>query len=105
MFRQANKIRPDVDFIVARVYREYETWFVTAAPSLQGRNGLPETLVVPFDPEAIRDAKGWLTARMGQPYDPIIHQASFTQVFDLCRAMASASFARLFRRMADFLGD
>jgi hypothetical protein len=102
---QAHQVRPDMEFIVALAFREYETWFITAAQSLQGRNGLLERLVAPSDPEAIRDAKGWLTAHMGQPYDPVIHQASFTQALDFNQAMGSGSFARLFCRVSEFFRE
>lgn len=89
-------IRADVSVRVLLAYREYETWFIAAADSLRGRAGLPHDLTAPPDPERIRDAKGWLSQRMPQPYDPIVHQLDFTRAFDLDQAArASDSFRHL----------
>ena len=50
--------------------------------------------IPPANPEHIRGAKEWLGRHMGQSYDPIIHQASFTALFDLGQAKAVLSFDR-----------
>lgn len=44
---------------------EIEAWVLAAVESLRGVRGIREDAVSPPDPEAIRDAKGALTARMG----------------------------------------
>ena len=82
--------------------REYETWFVTAAPSLRGRRGFPQDLDSPPEAERIRDAKGWLGARMNVAYDPVIHQLEFTRKFDLEQARANPSFDRFYKRIRTF---
>ena len=78
---------------------EFEAWFLAAAPSLRGRRGIDENTVRPADPEAVRDAKGWLSARMppGQPYRETLHQAAFAAVFDLDAARSASSFDKLWR--------
>jgi len=89
----AKSVRPDVPSMVVLAHREYETWFLAAAESLD------MGLAPPDNPEAIRGAKEWLTRRMAVPYDPIIHQASFTSKFDLRQAQRIPSFARLVRKV------
>jgi len=95
LLTRAMAVRQDVPYKVALAHREYETWFIAAAESLRGCAGLPNDLLPPANPEQIRGAKEWLGRHMGQPYDPIIHQAAFTDRFDLRQAKAVPSFARL----------
>ncbi len=99
LLQRALAVREDVHVVVALAYREYETWFIAAARSLRGRRGLPMNLEPPADPEAVRDAKGWLSARMDYPYDPVVHQVEFTRAFDPDLARANASFRRLAERL------
>lgn len=42
---------------------------------------------------------------MGEPYDPVVHQAAFTSVFDLNEAKAAPSFHRLVRKLAEQFGS
>jgi hypothetical protein len=79
--------------------REYEAWFLAAAPSLRGLEGLPANLEAPAKPESISDAKGWLTRHMppGQPYKERLHQQQFTRRFDLALARSADSFDKLCR--------
>jgi hypothetical protein len=102
LLRRAEGVRPDVSILIVLAYREYETWFITAADSLQGKFGLREDLRAPADPESIRNAKGWLSQHMQRPYDPIVHQLDFTRAFDLERARSNRSFARLCDRVERF---
>jgi Domain of unknown function (DUF4276) len=95
LLTKAKSVRPDVPFTVVLAHREYETWFLAAATSLQECAGLAADLSPPTAPEGIRGAKEWLGRHMDQPYDPIIHQAAFTARFDLSQAKAVPSFARL----------
>ena len=95
--RKAREVRSDVPVVVVLAHREYETWFVTAAESLGGRRGLPVDLKRPDDPEAIRDAKGWLGDRMPSGCDPVVDQPSFTEMMDFEQASGNASFRRLLR--------
>jgi hypothetical protein len=103
LLRRARVVRSDMDVLVVLAHREYETWFVTAARSLRGMRGLISDLEAPPRPEAMRDAKGWLSARMEQPYDEITHQIEFTRRFDLNLARTNRSFDRLCRHIRDLL--
>jgi len=103
LLQRAQAVRVGVDIFVALAYREYETWFISAAPSLGGRRGKPQDLKAPQDAQQIRNAKGWLGDRMNVRYDPVIHQLEFTREFDLKLARASRSFDRLYRRIQSFL--
>ena len=69
VLRRAVAARRDRDIRVVLAKMEYEAWFLAAAASLAGRLGLDEDIAPPPDPEAIRDAKGWLSGKMppGQP--------------------------------------
>jgi len=98
LLARARGVRDDVRTTVVLAHREYETWFLAAAESLRGK-GLPHDAEPPPDPEAIRGAKEWLSRRMAEPYDPIIHQASFSSRFDLAAATAVPSFARLVAKL------
>jgi hypothetical protein len=105
LLQRAQAVRVGIDVFVALAYREYETWFISAAPSLRGRRGLSQDLKTPQDVEQIRNAKGWLGDRMNVRYDPVVHQLEFTKEFDLRLARASRSFDRLYRRIQSFLED
>ncbi len=105
LLKDALTVRSDVAMITALAFREFESWFIAAAPSLGGLFGLPSNLNRPLNIDGIRDAKGWLGARMGVGYDPIVHQLEFTRKFDLEQAKQSHSFARFFKRIADYLNE
>lgn len=100
LLNQARAVAPDVNIIVALAHREYETWFMAAAESLRGIEGMSGAVVRPADPEAKRDAKGWLGRHMPHGYDPISHQLAFTDTFDLVAARTIVSFDRLYRKIA-----
>lgn len=103
LLKRAQSVRSHLDIFVVLAYREFETWFVTAAPSLRGLRGLPHDLKAPHEAEQIRDAKGWLGSRMNASYDPVIHQLEFAREFDLELARNNRSFDRLYRRIRSFL--
>lgn len=103
LLAQANAIAPDVNIIVALAYREYETWFMAAAESLRGVEGMAGDVVRPAHPEATRNAKGWLGRHMPHGYDPISHQLVFTSTFNLDAGRSVASFDRLYRKIASLL--
>lgn len=102
LLRRARETRPDVPATIALAYREYETWFLAAAPSLGGIGGLPEELEAPPNPEAIRGAKEWLSKRLPGGYSEVNHQSLFTEAFSFTQAAAVKSFARLHGRMKSF---
>lgn len=103
LLAKAQAVCADIRIVVALAYREYETWFIAASQSLQGKFGLPNDLSVPNSLD-MRDAKGWLGARMPSGYDPVSHQLSFTKTFDLDQAKVVHSFNRLCERMPQLLG-
>ena len=103
----AQAARQDVPIALILANREYEAWFLAAAESLRGHRGIQADIVAPPDPEAISGAKEWLTGRMprGQPYSPMSHQASFSQVMDLAQARRGApSFEKLCRDVHRLIG-
>lgn len=102
LLQRARACRPDVPIIVILAYREFETWFLTAARSLRGVCGLPADLEPPVNSESLRDAKGWLSAKMRQPYNEPDHQPKLTAALAFDEAMASPSFARGFRKLRGF---
>ena len=99
LLERAVAVRPDRAIRVVLAKMEYEAWFLAAAMSLAGRAGIDEAVEPPEDAEGIRNAKGWLTARMppGQSYRETIHQASFSAIFDLDAARSAPSFDKLWR--------
>lgn len=64
--------------------REFEAWFLAASESIAGRRSLAAVLDPPADPEAVRDAKGWLRERMvrGRTYSPTVDQPALATLFD-----------------------
>lgn len=94
------RLRPGLAVSVVLAVTEFEAWFLAAAGSLRGWRGLPDDLEPPEDPEAFRDAKGWIQSRRvdGLAYGETTDQPALTAVFDLDDARAvSASFDKLWR--------
>ncbi|MGO8764344.1 MAG: DUF4276 family protein [Limisphaerales bacterium] len=102
LLEKARVCRSDVTIIVILAHREYETWFLAAARSLRGVCGLPADLDPPDDPELHRDAKGWLSAKMNQPYNETDHQPKLTAAFAFQEAMVVDSFSRAVRKLYPF---
>lgn len=103
LLARAQIARPDRRVGVVLAVREYEAWFLAAADSLRGRRGLPADLEAPSSPEAVRDAKGWLSAQMPRGYSPTADQPALTDLFDLEMARSSPSFAKLVRELTRLL--
>ncbi|HRJ59905.1 MAG TPA: DUF4276 family protein [Azospirillaceae bacterium] len=101
----AKGVRGDVPYLVVLARREFETWFIAAAPSLQGVCGLPVDLTAPEYFEEIRDAKGWLGRRMPNGYKETEHQQRLAARFDLRQARSARSFDRLIQRLPGFLAS
>lgn len=101
----AKGVRGDVPYLVALARREFETWFIAAAPSLHGVCGLPAEMNAPAYFEDIRDAKGWLGRQMPHGYKETEHQARLARQFDLTQACRAQSFNRLFQRLPGFLSS
>jgi hypothetical protein len=96
---RANQARPDVPSSVVLANQEFEAWFLAAADSLRGRQGLSQTLAPPPDPEAISGAKEWLRGYMvsNRRYSETIDQPELTRHFDMTAARKASSFDKLWR--------
>jgi hypothetical protein len=104
---RARKARPDKRIAVVLANREFEAWYLAAAPSLAGQYGFRDPFPAPGDPERPRDCKGLLTkARAaGHPYKETVDQAALASTFDMAMARAHApSFDKFFREVAALLG-
>jgi hypothetical protein len=106
LVERARRTRSDVKSAAVIANREFEAWFLAAAPSLAGRRGLADPLHRPADPEEPRDCKGWLTAHRvdGRAYKPASDQAALAAAFDLAMAREhSPSFDKLWRDLTVLL--
>ncbi len=100
LLARARATRPDRPAAVVLANREFEAWFLAAAPSLCGQRGLAPRLDPPVDVEKPRDCKGWLSANRtdGRTYKPSSDQAALAALFDLGMAREnSPSFDKLWR--------
>lgn len=77
--------------------REFEAWFIAAAPSLDGKRGFRCPEGRPIDAESPRDAKGWIGRNMhGGGYSEVLDQPAFAAIFDMQQAFEnSRSFRKL----------
>ncbi len=104
VLRRAQACRSDLLISVVAPVREYEAWFLAAAESLRGIGGLASDLTAPENPESIRGAKEWLSARMtGKRYAPTVDQARFTYAFDIGAARNTRSFIKLHKEVSRLL--
>ena len=89
----------DIPIAAVIAKHEYEAWFLAAAGSLRGRQGLSSTLEAPLNPEETRGAKEWLRQRMAsdRKYSETIDQPELTRHFDLNAARQAPSFDKLWR--------
>jgi hypothetical protein len=96
----ARESRSDADIACVLPNPMFETWFVAAAASLSGVNGLANPLAAPEDPEGNRLGKGWLKKQLPRKYSEPIDQPRFASKMDLheCRAK-SPSFDKLCREL------
>jgi hypothetical protein len=107
LLARATAARPDKQVSVVLANREFEAWFLAAAPSLAGQFGFPAEFPRPRNPETPRDCKGLLTKARpkGQPYKETVDQAPLTSVFDLKMAREhSDSFDKFYREVSRLLG-
>lgn len=82
--------------VIAAV-REFEAWFLAAAASLVAEGRLAAGATPPLEPEAVPDAKGWLSLAMGRRYSETLDQPAFAALFDVEAASRARSFAKLRR--------
>ena len=110
LLRRASQARSDLPIAVVLAKHEFEAWFLAAAESLRGRRGLRNNLNSPDNPEAIRDAKGWLSQCMGnsRKYRETRDQPALAALFDIEQARQADSFDKCYRdivRLLDKLRD
>lgn len=105
LLRRARAARGDRHIRVVMPKSEFESWFLASAERLRGQLRINAAVDVPNDPEAIRDAKGWLTARMpaSDPYKPARDQAAFVNAMDFKAARRAPSFDKLWRDVCELL--
>ncbi|MBI4558797.1 MAG: DUF4276 family protein [Candidatus Hydrogenedentes bacterium] len=105
LLTRAKRARKDLPISVVLAKREFEAWFLAAAESLRGKRGLPEDLSSPPNPEDIRGAKEWLSAKMspGQGYAETTDQAALTALFDMKAARRADSFDKCYREIRGLL--
>lgn len=99
---EATRLRPDTPIGLVVAVREFESWFLAGADSLGGKRGLPDDLRPPAEPEAVRDAKGWLQARRTDrnAYSPTVDQTPLVAALDLePTRRRSPSFDKLWREV------
>lgn len=92
---------PHIRVSVVIAKREYEAWFIAAAPSLHGSRGfLFEGGQV--NAEEPRNAKGWMSERIqGTTYKEVMDQPAFSAKMDLQQAFdGSRSFRKLCKEWA-----
>jgi hypothetical protein len=107
LLARAQAARPDKRVSVVLANREFEAWFLAAAPSLAGQFGFQAEFPRPRNPETPRDCKGLLTQARprGRPYKETVDQAPIASVFDLKMAREhSDSFDKFCREVSHLLG-
>jgi hypothetical protein len=107
LLARATAARLDKQVSVVLANREFEAWFLAAAPSLAGQFGFPAEFPRPQNSETPRDCNGLLTKARpkGQPYKETADQAPLTSVFDLKMAREhSDSFDKFYREVSRLIG-
>ncbi|MGH9579115.1 MAG: hypothetical protein ACRD3R_16875, partial [Terriglobales bacterium] len=84
-----------------------EAWFIAGIESLRGQRGIRNDAVSPDDPEAIQDAKGWLTRHMinGYTYVEVDDQPALIATFDYAAAAPGSRSLRKFLADVKRLGQ
>jgi hypothetical protein len=96
---RAQCIIPHCSISIVLANREYETWFIAAAASLNGYRGFSFAEQNVREPEAIRGAKEWMSARMRSgKYREVAEQPAFSARIDLRQALENS---RSFRKLCD----
>jgi len=76
---RARACAPHHRISVVPAKREHEAWFIAAAGSLNGQQGFSFDSTAAVDPEAPRNAKGWIKSHMvGRSYGETTDQPAFT---------------------------
>nr|VFJ93615.1 MAG: protein of unknown function (DUF4276) [Candidatus Kentron sp. H]VFJ94053.1 MAG: protein of unknown function (DUF4276) [Candidatus Kentron sp. H]VFK01256.1 MAG: protein of unknown function (DUF4276) [Candidatus Kentron sp. H] len=97
---RAKAIVPHRRLSVVLANREFEAWFLAAAYSLDGKRGFSCSEEPVFDPDTLRNAKGWIGEHMSsdRKYREITDQPAFAAMFDL---EAAHTRSRSFRKLCD----
>ena len=105
LLARASKVRPDLPVAVVLAKREFEAWFLAAAPSIRGQRGLNPDMDAPPNPEEIRGAKEWLSRQMtgNRAYVETLDQPALTALFDLNQARQADSFDKFCRELTRVL--
>ena len=105
LLHRASQARSDLPIAVVIAKNEFEAWFLAAAESLRGRRGLKNDIHPPNDPEAVRDAKGWLDRRMenNESYSETTDQPALAALFDIEQARQADSFDKCYRDIVRLL--
>lgn len=105
LLARAQRVRQDRKIAVVLAKKEFEAWFLASASSLRGIRGLADNIVSPPNPESIRDAKGWLSLKMGKnkSYSETTDQPALTSLFDIDAALSSDSFNKFYREIIRLL--
>lgn len=98
IYRRFYALAPHIRVSVVIAQREYEAWFIAAAPSLSGKKGFRVPRKLPAA-ESVRGAKEWIGKCLphGQKYHEVNDQEAFSAVLDLQLAYDNS---RSFRRLA-----
>ena len=107
LLHRASHARSDLPIAVVIAKNEFEAWFLAAAESLRGRRGLKKDIHPPNDPEAVRDAKGWLDRRMenNESYSETTDQPALAALFDIDQARKADSFDKCYRDIVRILKE
>ena len=107
LLKRASQAHSDLPIAVVLAKHEFEAWFLAAAESIRGRRGLRNDIDSPEEPEAIRDAKGWLSNRMesGRNYHEKRDQPALADSFDLEQARRADSFDKCYRDIVRLLDE
>lgn len=89
---------------VSVAVKEYEAWFLASMASLQAHRSVRDDAVFDGNPEAPRDAKGELSARMVEKYRETIHQPAFSAIMDISQSRRCPSFNSFVRNVGNLLG-
>ena len=107
LLRRASQARSDLPIAVIIAKNEFEAWFLAAAESLRGRRGLKNDIHPPNDPEAVRDAKGWLDRQMenNESYSETTDQPALAALFDIEQARRADSFDKCYRDLVRLFNE
>lgn len=99
--QQVARIDPSGRVEIVFMIQEYESLFLSDPSCIcSSYPELSETTTFPSEPEAVRDAKGWISNALpkGRAYKPTTDQAKLTSRLDLNRLRQTSSSYRRFEK-------